>query len=157
MHLPIVWQWSPACRDFSVSLQASCKRRNQRQPRRCHTTAEDRLVWSAEPYSAPRNTAKYRRIVDRQTAAAKANCKMPSRRPQCCRAFAAVRFHQAACHSVDQAQALKYRRRSIGVNGKVRPVCRHHPSYCRNDPSLRSRRHWSCACSTPHPRVEEIQ
>jgi hypothetical protein len=21
MHLPIVWQWFPACRDFSVSLQ----------------------------------------------------------------------------------------------------------------------------------------
>jgi hypothetical protein len=60
MHLPIVWQWFPACRDFSVSLQESCKRRNQRQPRRCHTTAEDRLVRSAEPYSALRNTAKYR-------------------------------------------------------------------------------------------------
>ena len=63
MHLPIVWQWFPACRDFSVSLQASCKRRNQRQPRRCHTTAKDRLVWS--PYSAPRNTAEYRGIVER--------------------------------------------------------------------------------------------
>ena len=49
MHLPIVWQWFPACRDFSVPLQANCKRRNQRQPRRCHTTAEDRLVWSADP------------------------------------------------------------------------------------------------------------
>ena len=53
MHLPIVWQWFPACRDFSVSLQASCKRRNQRQPRRCHTTAEDRLVWSPSPIPHP--------------------------------------------------------------------------------------------------------
>ena len=53
MHLPIVWQWFPACKDFSVSLQASCKRRNQRQPRPATRLPNDRLVWSAEPYSAP--------------------------------------------------------------------------------------------------------
>jgi hypothetical protein len=34
------------------------------KPRGCHTTAEDRLVWSAEPHFAPRNTAKYRGIVE---------------------------------------------------------------------------------------------
>ena len=63
MHLPIVWQWFPACKDFSVSLQASCKRRNQRQPRRCHTTAKRSTRMVCRALFRPRNTAKYRGIV----------------------------------------------------------------------------------------------
>jgi len=63
MHLPIAWQWFPACKDFSVSLQASCKRRNQRQPRRCHTTAKRSTRMVCRALFRPRNTAKYRGIV----------------------------------------------------------------------------------------------
>src|SRR4030095_13315484 len=57
MRLPIVWQWFPACRDFRVALQA-------RQAASLLQLPKDRLVWSAEPHSAPRNTAKYRGIVE---------------------------------------------------------------------------------------------
>jgi hypothetical protein len=57
MHLPFAWQWFSACRDFNVSLQSSCKRRNQRQPRRCHTTA-DRLVCLPSPIPHPETQLK---------------------------------------------------------------------------------------------------
>ena len=62
MHLPIAWQWFPACKDFSVSFQASCKRRNQRQPSLPHDCQTIDSYGLPSPIR-PRNTAKYRGIV----------------------------------------------------------------------------------------------